>query len=183
MVTNTQNDNSPELLAHARRGPCSPALESELVEHLLSHHRTVRPKTRISEDPTAAVVSFQRRNQALKTRFMKLNHRTPLGICVDTWDRTEAQTRQALHTHIPFWARERTLPLGYCRVPSKQEEAAIKEGTNPGHLPPETQEDHIYMSRHLARVYGKLIRPHLHNPKAWSRDLLLWPMPPVCARL
>ena len=43
---------------------------------------------------------FQRRVRAIKQEFLKRAAKTPLGITQDYWDRTEAQQRGALHSHI-----------------------------------------------------------------------------------
>ena len=103
MVTITQNDASPELLANARRGPCAPPNESEMVEYLFTHKRSHQEKRpNITKDATAATLSYQMRAHAMKKNFLHQNRRTPLGHCTDYWDRTEAQRRHALHGHIPY---------------------------------------------------------------------------------
>ncbi len=79
MVTHTQNDNSPELLAHARRGPCAKPLEEEAFEHLLTRRAPGRRRARIQDDATAAVLSFQRRNAVLKHHFSSVTHARPWG--------------------------------------------------------------------------------------------------------
>ena len=43
---------------------------------------------------------FQRRVRAIKQEFLKRAAKTPLGITQEYWDRTEAQQRGALHSHI-----------------------------------------------------------------------------------
>ena len=40
---------------------------------------------------------------------MQRNKRTPRGVLEDWWDRTEAQQREALHSHIPTWCEARPL--------------------------------------------------------------------------
>jgi hypothetical protein len=108
MVTITQNDASPELLANARRGPCAPPNESEMVEYLFTHKRSHQEKRpNITKDATAATLSYQMRAHAMKKSFLHQNRRTPLGHCTDYWDRTEAQRRHALHGHILYWAKRR----------------------------------------------------------------------------
>ena len=102
MVTITQNDHSPELLANARRGPCAAPTDNEMLEYLLLHSRSRKlAKPNITKDAAAAVLSFQRRTRAFKEKFLKQHHRTPLGITTHYWDRTEAQMRHSLHSHIP----------------------------------------------------------------------------------
>ena len=111
MVTSTQNDQSAELLAHARRGPCAVPTEREKVEYLLKRRRPRVKRARVTDDATAAVLSFQRRTHALKDKFLVQYRRTPLGIISDYWDRTEAQQRGALHSHILFWTKRRKLNM------------------------------------------------------------------------
>ena len=117
MVTSTQNDNSPELLAHARRGPCAPAEEAEKFEYLLTRWAPGSTRAKVQDDATAAVLSFQMRTHALKQNFLRRHQRTPLGVATDYWDRTEAQTRQALHAHILWWAKRRKLAVDGSYVP------------------------------------------------------------------
>ena len=108
MITSTQNDNSPLLLAHARRGPCATPTESEMFEFLLTRRAPGEKRANIQDDAAAATVSFQTRTHALKQNFLRRYQRTPIGIVTDYWDRTEAQTRQALHAHILWWSKRKT---------------------------------------------------------------------------
>ena len=101
-----------------------------MLEYLLVHNRSqARVKPNITKDASAAVLSFQRRTHAFKERFLLQNQRTPLAVTTDYWDRTEAQTRQALHSHIPFWAKRRKVtaegPPGSARP--CQAESALEE--------------------------------------------------------
>ena len=70
MVTTTQNDNSPELLAHARRGPCAVPTEDEMCEYLLTRRAPGSTRAKIQEDAAAATVSYQQRTHALKAQFL-----------------------------------------------------------------------------------------------------------------
>ena len=104
MMTITQNDAAPELLAHARRGPCALPTADEMVEHLLIHRSAksdVRPNMTLH--PEAATLSFQRRTHAIKRSFLRHNRRTLIGVCIEYWDRAEEQMRKAKHFHILFW--------------------------------------------------------------------------------
>ena len=65
MVTSTQNDLSPELLAHARRGPCVAPTEAEMFEYLLSRRAPGEKRANVQEDAAAATLSYQRRLQAM----------------------------------------------------------------------------------------------------------------------
>ena len=115
MVTITQNDMSPELIAHARRGPCAAPAPDEHVAYLLTRRAPSDRRPNSHKDATAAVLSFQRRTHAVKQNFLARNKRTPLGVSSGTWDRTEAQTRQALHSHILKWDKSRELNDGHYR--------------------------------------------------------------------
>ena len=58
MMTITQNDAAPELLAHGRRGPCAVPTGDEMLEHLLIHRgskSSSRPN--MTEHPEASVLS------------------------------------------------------------------------------------------------------------------------------
>ena len=109
MVTVTQNDSSPELLAHARRGPCAEPLQEEMVEFLMTRRPVGSKRPPIQEDAAAATLSFQRRTHAVKAVFLIRNRCTPLGITIASRDRTEAQTREALHSHILVWQKRRKI--------------------------------------------------------------------------
>jgi hypothetical protein len=178
MVTVTQNDRSPELLAHVRRGPCAAPTEEEQYEYLLSRRdpRVARPK--VHEDPGAAVLSFQRRTLAIKQHFLRLNRATPLGVTKDYFDRTEAQNRGSLHSHILFWAKRRRLPPGYVRMPSVPAPPEDAEGPTERERPPpeKRKEDHPYHFAELARVNAELVRPLLtpSDTKAQGQQHLLW---------
>ena len=41
--------------------------------------------------------------------FLGRRKRTPLCVTVAYWDGTEAQTKQALHGHVPMWAKRRKI--------------------------------------------------------------------------
>ena len=123
MVTLTQNDSSPELLAHARRGPCAVPTEEELYEYLLTRRSPSSRRPDVQEDPVAATLSFERRNYAQKMEFLRRHHRTPLGVCTDTWDRSEEQKRRALHSHTLVWCKRRKLQRGYEPRPAIQKRA------------------------------------------------------------
>ena len=63
----------------------------------------------IQEDATAAVLSYQRRMRSVKQNFLVRHKRTPLGVTVAYWDRTDAQTTQALHGRVLTWAKRRKI--------------------------------------------------------------------------
>ena len=185
MVTLTQNDRSPELLAHGRRGPCAPPTAEERYEYLMARKPQGGGTSFVQKDPAAGVLSFQRRNYELKTNFLRANRVTPLGISEDTFDRTEAQNRGALHSHILWWARRRRLPPGYTRMPpipeeTEEEVAAAELGQAPPPRPrpaeADRKEDHPYFVAEVARVNAELVRPVLDSdgPPARNQKQLLW---------
>ena len=54
----------------------------------------------LQEDSTAATLLFQRWVHSFKQNLVVRNKRTPRGVNIASWDRTEEQTRKALHLHI-----------------------------------------------------------------------------------
>ena len=100
MLTQSHNDKSPEMLAAVRRGPFSPPTDEEMIEYLLSRKRRDQDRPAFEHYSAEHVLSYQRRIQATKKHFMKRGKPTPLGRLIDWWDRTEAQMRAALHSHI-----------------------------------------------------------------------------------
>ena len=169
MVTLTQNDRAPELLAHLRRGPGAQPTEAEKYEYLLARKTRGAAQPLLQKDPLAGVISFQRRNMELKTNFLRAHRVTPLGISTDTFDRTEAQNRGALHAHILWWAKRRRLPPGYTRMPPvPAPDADAAAAAEPGNPPPrprpaeqQRKEDHSYYFAEVARVNAELVRPLL----------------------
>ena len=185
MVTLTQNGRSPELLAHGRRGPCAPPTAEERYEYLMAR----KPPggggaSAVQKDPAAGVLSFQRRNYELKANFHRANRVTPLGISEDTFDRTEAQMRGALHAHILWWAKRRRLPPGYTRMPPvPAPDADAAAAAEPGNPPPrprpaeqQRKEDHSYYFAEVARVNAELVRPLLDpgGPPELVQKQLCW---------
>ena len=178
MVTSTQNDNSPELMAHARRGPCAVPTDEEMCEYLLTRRAPGSVRANIQEDATAAVLSFQRRTHALKAEFLVRHKETPLGVAVANWDRTEAQTREALHSHILGWNKRRKLTGHYTprpaiplSVPGVEKPDEISRGPVAREM---NAEDDVYYRTETARVLAELVRPILPVEDARSREVLLW---------
>ena len=127
-VTLTQNDGSPELAAACRRDPFAIPDCNELVEYLLSRRKMARASA--EQHSVFHVISYQRRLSFVKHDFFVRGHPSPLGNVADWWvgcpaactwetyrvcncgvpptcqqapttkDRTEAQGRGALHSHI-----------------------------------------------------------------------------------
>ena len=88
----------------------------------------------IQDDAAAATLSFQRRTHALKANFLMRHRHTPLGITIATWDRTEAQTREALHSHILVWHRRRKMTdPGYTPRPAIPLRTGVEDATAAAH--------------------------------------------------
>ena len=100
MVTITHNDRVPELLATIRRGPFAEPTETEQVEYLFTRVKSKREGLAFENYAFEHVLSYQRRIHATKEHFMKRNTRTPLGIMLDFWDRTEDRGPQRFIHHL-----------------------------------------------------------------------------------
>ena len=109
MVTVTRNDMAPEFIAHARRGFCAVPTPAEKLAYFLTRRAPTDRRPNIQEDATAAVLSYHRRMLSVEQNFLVRHKRTPLGVTVAYWDRTEAQTRQALHGHVLTWSKRRKI--------------------------------------------------------------------------
>ena len=88
MVTQTHNDLVPEMLANIRRGPFASPTAEEHVEYLFTRVRADRERSDFENYGMEHVLSYQRRVAATKEHFMRRNHKTPLGIVRDFWDRS-----------------------------------------------------------------------------------------------
>ena len=86
----THNNKVPELLATIRRGPFSLPTAAEKIEYLLTRTPKSQARTFFSDYALEHVLSYQRRVVSVKSTFMQRCKKTPLGICMDWWDRTEA---------------------------------------------------------------------------------------------
>ena len=125
MVTVTQNDLAPELIAHARRSRCAVPTQEAKFAYFLTRRAPSDRRPNIQEDNAAAVLSYQRRRLSVKQNFLVRHKRTPLGVNVANWDRTEAQTRQALHGHVLTWSKRRKISATeYCPRPPVGEQHA-----------------------------------------------------------
>ena len=159
MVTVTQNDLSPELIAHARRGPCAAPTSEEKVAYLITRRGPSDRRPNIQQDATAAALSLQRRTHAVKEQFLARNKKTPLGVCAAYWDRTEAQTRQALHSHILVWNKRRKLNNhNYHPRPPVPESHNRRWNASDAGNPSMNAEDDVYYRTETARVNAELVR-------------------------
>ena len=134
MVTMTQNDSSPELVAMMERGPGASATMDELVEFLIQN----------LDGADAAKVAASRKAGEMASKYAKehikkdtsgsrraTNHAVMTALCffkryndfiealrTDSlvgeveyyWGRTEFQCRGALHVHLLIWLRD-SVPL------------------------------------------------------------------------
>ena len=170
MLTVTANDNSPELAAAVRRGPFAVPTETELVEYLLSRKRIGRPSS--EQHGVFHVIAYQRRLAYIKNEFFSRNFATPLGELEDWWDRTEAQQRGALHSHILMWYGKRDLKIykNYAALPPIPRTVAGSNSKQRAHKDvlkelEEYQEDNIYFHNKVARIWGECTRPYVkHSP-------------------
>ena len=105
----------------------------------------------------------------MKAKFMVRNQLTPLGIVQDWWDRTEAQNRAALHSHILCWFRPRRSdapPLHAVEHKGPGNEQKQRPRTQKVDAFPkdEYREDNMYHNAEVARVSTEMVRPHVPDP-------------------
>ena len=74
MLTITQNDSSPELVAAVRRGPFAEPDMHERVEYLLSRKRTIRAAA--ENHGVYHVICYQRRLNNIKNEFFRRDTHT-----------------------------------------------------------------------------------------------------------
>ena len=164
MVTLTANDSSPEMLACVRRGPLASPTDEERIEYLLARKRRDQERPPTEHYSLEHVLSFQRRVHAFKQYFLRRGHVTPLGKPQDFWDRTEAQMRGALHSHILVWFQRRKIDEGYKPIPAvKRTVQGTQQRQRPrAHTVEEIdpyQEDDIYHKVHAGRIVTEMVRP------------------------
>ena len=101
------------MLATLRRGPLAAPTEEERLEFLLTRKKkNVNLRKGMEQHAMEHVLSFQRRVAAIKKDFLPRGKRTPLGIPLDYWDRTEAQQRGACIRTPSFCVRSVRLRRG-----------------------------------------------------------------------
>ena len=88
----------PELLAVIRRGPFAPPTQPEKLKYLLTRTHKSPSWTSFADYGLEHVLSYQRRVLSIKAEFLQRCVRTPLGICHDYWDRTEAALSYLMYT-------------------------------------------------------------------------------------
>ena len=175
MVTVTANDSSPEMLAAIRRGPFAAPTDEELIEYLLQRKRRDQERPAFEHYSLEHVLAFQRRVWNLKDCFMRRGKRTPLGIIRDWWDRTEAQMRAALHSHILVWMMLKKEPEGYTPLrPIPREAAGTDPRQRPRHQKVEAlttyQEDNMYHKAEVGRIWTEMVRPSVAGERHGGFD-------------
>ena len=165
------------MLAAIRRGPLAKPTDEEFIEYLLQKKNKDQERPCFENYSLEHVLSFQRRVNAIKTKFMSRKEKTPLGRILDWWDRTESQMRGALHAHILcwFWPRKdpHVLNKDYKPLPVIPRTAP---GLAPRQRPREqivehlkqNQEDEIYHRAQIGRVRAEMVRPHVGGQHAWG---------------
>ena len=141
-----------------------------MVEYLLSRKRIIRAAA--EHHGVYHVISYQRRLNAIKNEFFVRQRETPLGKFLDWWDRTEAQMRGSLHSHILCWFQKRDLEKirNYSALPGIPRQAPgndHRQRPKNQEVPDLTdyQEDNIYFHNHVARIWTECIRPYVkHDP-------------------
>lgn len=173
----THNNKCAEMLAVVRRGPFARPTAEERIEYLLTRVHKSSCGVAFAQHALEHTLSFQRRVQAIKLDFLRRCTPTPLGVCHDFWDRTEAQQRGALHSHILVWFRKRRTHPNW--VALRPVERVVK-GDGPKQrrldsagsgLPPlpqgRVQHDTCYQMFDMGRVSGEMVRPTV-TPGDWG---------------
>ena len=168
MVTITQHDRMPEMLAAVRRGPFAPPSAIEKIEYLFSRVKKGRNILRTDRFGLEHCLSYQRRVHAIKVNFFRRQQESPLGIVTDYWDRTESQQRGSLHAHVLVWLRRRELEAGWTAlepVPKCSNSTAQKQRPRDQTVldlqEDAFQEDNIYQLGNVARVLAEMVRPNV----------------------
>jgi hypothetical protein len=159
---------SKQALACIRRGPFAIPDEHEMVEYLLSRKRTMRVTA--EQHGVYHVIAYQRRLNAIKNEFFRRDNTTPLGKLQDWWDRTEAQQRGSLHSHILCWFEQRDLNkfTNYSAlrgIPRTAPGNDCRQRPKSQHVPDlkDYQEDNIYFHNKVARIWCECVRPYVNN--------------------
>ena len=165
------------MLAVVRRGPFARPTADERIEYLLTRVHKSSCGVAFARHALEHTLSFQRRVQAIKLDFLKRCTPTPLGVCHDFWDRTEAQQRGALHSHILVWFRKRRTHPRWVALrpvervvkgdgPKQRRTDSAVGGPSPlpqGHV----QHDTCYQMFDMGRVSGEMVRP-IVTPGDWG---------------
>ena len=168
MLTITANDSSPELAACIRRGPFAIPDEHETIEYLLGRKRIIRAPA--EQYGVFHVISYQRRLNYIKNEFFSRSSSTPLGDLMDWWDRTEAQKRGSLHSHILCWFQKRDLKVftNYSAlpgIPRQQPGNDLRQRPKTQDVPDlkDYQEDNMYFHNRVARIWTECVRPYVKS--------------------
>ena len=85
MITITQNNRNPEMLAAVRRGPFSKPLPQEKIEYLLTRLPETEARKEFETHALEHVMSFQRRVVACKREFLARQKNPPSALLKDYW--------------------------------------------------------------------------------------------------
>ena len=112
---------------------------------------------------------------SVKHNFLVRHKRTPLGSTVAYRDRTEAQTRQALHGHVLTWSKRRKISATeYVPRPAITEQQARRWDAATAEQTNMNAEDDVYYRTETARVHAELVRLDLSVELLHPRETLLW---------
>ena len=157
MVTITQHDRMPEMLAAVRRGPFAQPSAFEKIEYLFNRVKKGQNIVRTDKYGLEHCLSYQRRTHAIKVNFLRRQQESPLGIVTDYWGRTESQQRGSLHAHVLVWLRRRDPEVGWTAlepVPKCTKSTTQKQRSRDQNfldLPKDAfQEDSIYQLGHVS---------------------------------
>ena len=168
MVTITHNNRCAEMLAVVRRGPFARPTSLEKIEHLLTRVSKSGSSVAFADHALEHTLSFQRRVHSIKAEFLRRCAKTPLGITHDYWDRTEAQQRGALHSHILVWFRKRRAPPHWSALPvvprtvngtGPKQRHGLRGQDRPPPQHQQIQHDSCYHLAEMGRVSAEMVRP------------------------
>ena len=112
--------------------------------------------------------------RSVKQNFVLRHKRTPLGVTVAYWDRTEAQTRQ-LHGHVLTCAKRRKISATEYRPRAAMtEQHARRWDGGAGNDAPMNAEDNVYYRTETARVHAELVPLDPSVALQHRRETLLW---------
>ena len=118
------------------------------------------------------MLSYQRRVHTVKEKFLCRYKRTPLGVNVAYWDRTEEQTRKALHGHILTWNKRRKLAEGYKPRPVLEELHARQWQPKVGKAVHMNAEEAAHFRTETVRVHAELVRFSMQGDIKHPRETL-----------
>lgn len=142
-------------------------MPQERIEFLLTRVKKSDCKVAFANHALEHTLSFQRRVRSIKQDFLKRGVATPLGITSEYWDRTEAQQRGALHSHILVWFRKRKPRPDWQALPPNPrtvsgngpKQRPLGSPAPPQQQPQRVQHDSCYQLAEMGRVSAEMVRP------------------------